>query len=369
MKEIKAIVDAYTTIDFNKNRAALATVVRVEGSSYRRTGARMLVKDDGTYLGGISGGCLEGDALKRCRMAIEANEPSIITYDTTQDDGYQIGAGLGCNGVIDVLFTPLSESDEKNPVRQLSTLTGIRESRIFITVTAQENCSVSQGTSFLFVDDQHFKNEFPDKDFTTEILQAIHDVSESQVSLSSIHTKGIKELKLFVEVIQPVIHLVVFGGNYDVYPLMRIAKELGWKISLITNTSKADKTMYNTATEVYSSKGVAMPDLDDRTAAILMTHDFRSDKLHLQELLNSKLGYIGMLGPRKRAEKIFSELAEAGIPISEMESKRIFAPCGLDIGANTPEEIALSIVAEIKAHFAGRSGSALRLRETPIHSE
>src|SRR5215831_15553094 len=100
MKEIQAIVKAYNEIDFSRTQAALATVVHVEGSSYRRMGARMLVLDNGTFLGGISGGCLEGDALRRARNAIAQNKPSVITYDTTQEDGQQVGVGLGCNGII-----------------------------------------------------------------------------------------------------------------------------------------------------------------------------------------------------------------------------------------------------------------------------
>src|ERR1700744_6401561 len=119
MKEIKAIISAYDKLDKQHSRAALATVVRVEGSSYRRTGARMLVTDDGVWVGGISGGCLEGDALKRARIAIVRAEPSLITYDTTDDDAYQIGVGLGCNGIIDVLFTPLHFGDNNNPVEVL----------------------------------------------------------------------------------------------------------------------------------------------------------------------------------------------------------------------------------------------------------
>src|ERR1700726_3614252 len=103
MKEIMAIINAYDKIDKEQTGAALATVVRVEGSSYRRTGARMLVMDNGVWIGGISGGCLEGDALKRARLAISKLEPSLITYDTTEEDAYQIGVGLGCNGIIDVL--------------------------------------------------------------------------------------------------------------------------------------------------------------------------------------------------------------------------------------------------------------------------
>src|SRR5882757_1075035 len=108
MKEIKAIIKAYDEADKTAVKLALATVVRVEGSSYRRTGARMLVMDNGVWIGGISGGCLEGDALKRSRLAIKNSRSTLITYDTTEDDAYQIGVGLGCNGIIDVLFTPLN---------------------------------------------------------------------------------------------------------------------------------------------------------------------------------------------------------------------------------------------------------------------
>src|SRR5579872_1607781 len=120
MKEIRSIVDAWRTIDLRTTQAALATVVRVEGSAYRRAGARMLVLDNGTYLGGISGGCLEGDALRRARKGIALGRSSVITYDTMQDDDYQIGVGLGCQGIIDVLFTPLRPDDGVCPLQLLS---------------------------------------------------------------------------------------------------------------------------------------------------------------------------------------------------------------------------------------------------------
>src|SRR6476659_10508375 len=140
MKEIKSIIKEYNAIDFFNTKAALATVARVEGSSYRRTGARMLVLDNGNYLGGISGGCLEGDALRRAQKAIAQDKPSIITYDTTQEDGAQIGVGLGCNGIIDVLFTPLHKNDLSNPVELLSTLTSKRETKIVVNIkAAKEN--------------------------------------------------------------------------------------------------------------------------------------------------------------------------------------------------------------------------------------
>src|SRR4051812_11904494 len=134
MKEIKAIISAYDAINSSGTRAALATVVRVEGSSYRRTGARMLVLDNGTWIGGISGGCLEGDALKRARIAINNDHPTLITYDTTDNDPHQIGVGLGCNGIIDVLFTPLDRSDPNNPVEVLKRCThSNRETHVLLT--------------------------------------------------------------------------------------------------------------------------------------------------------------------------------------------------------------------------------------------
>ena len=134
MKEITAILKAYDQIDFSENQAALATVVRVEGSSYRRVGARMLVIDNGLWIGGISGGCLEGDALKRSRLAIHLKKPSRITYDTSQDDAHQIGVNLGCNGVIEVLFTPLDPANKENAVERLRHYQHERSPRILVTV-------------------------------------------------------------------------------------------------------------------------------------------------------------------------------------------------------------------------------------------
>src|SRR5437016_9701988 len=136
MKEIKAIIKAYDEADKTSVGLALATVVRVEGSSYRRTGARMLIMDNGVWVGGISGGCLEGDALKRAQLAIRKSTPTLITYDTTEDDPYQIGVGLGCNGVIDVLLTPLNADNKNNPVEVLKRcVEASRETHVLITIT------------------------------------------------------------------------------------------------------------------------------------------------------------------------------------------------------------------------------------------
>jgi xanthine/CO dehydrogenase XdhC/CoxF family maturation factor len=367
MKEIRAIVNAYNTIDFSSTRAVLATVARVEGSSYRRTGARMLVLDNGTYLGGISGGCLEGDALRRARKALVLEKPAVITYDTTQEDSHQIGVGLGCNGIIDVLFTPLDNSDEQNPVRLLSGLTDKRESSIVVTVTECSDQLGALGKTILFKNDDQFLESFVIQSIGAAVLEDIRKCSLSQRSQTIVYPYGDGSIKIFIEVILPVTHLVIYGGNADIYCMVRVGRELGWDATVVTNLAKAEKQLFSMATRVIHNKGVEEPVVDNHTAILLMSHDYETDFRNLKKALQTSASYIGLLGPKKRSDKMFGALSGAGEPVSPADLERIFSPAGLDIGANTPEEIALSIAAEVRSHFAGRKGMSLRLREGTIY--
>lgn len=364
MKEIKTIVDAYKQIDFAATKASLATVARVEGSSYRRAGARMLVLDNGTYLGGISGGCLEGDALRRAQKAIAQDKPSIVTYDTTQDDGAQIGVGLGCNGIIDVLFTPLHKEEKNNPVELLETLTSTREPRVVITITSAAQNDLL-GKTLLYKNDDQFATEFAVPVITTSVIKDIHHCLEKKSSSTIMYEEA--GVKLFIEILLPVTHIVLYGGGYDVYPMTRIARELGWNVTVVTNINKADRSLFTLATNVLHNKGEEKPAIDAYTAIVLMAHDYKTDFANLQQMLNTDTNYIGMLGPRKRSQKMFDALAAEGRAIDEQNMQRIFTPAGLDIGAATPEEIAVSICAEIRSVFAGRNGSSLRLRQGTIY--
>jgi len=277
MKEIKAIISAYNSIDFSTTKAALATVARVEGSSYRRTGARMLVLDNGNYLGGISGGCLEGDALRRAQKAIAQNKPSIVTYDTTQDDGAQIGVGLGCNGIIDVLFTPLS-NDENNPIKLLSTLTETREPRVVAAVTGCSERMSVLGKATLYENDEQFLRSFPVTQIASDVLRDIKRCLNNQSSSTVTYcTQKNEEVKIFIEVILPVVHLVLYGGGYDVHPPVHIARELGWNVTVVTNIHKADKALFATATQVLHNKGEQQPVIDNYSAIVLMAHDYKTD--------------------------------------------------------------------------------------------
>lgn len=376
MKEIRQIIDAYGQIDFSKNSAALAMVARVEGSSYRRTGARMLVLDNGTYLGGISGGCLEGDALRRAKKAIAANRPSIVTYDTTRDDHNQIGVGLGCNGIVDVLFTPLIPNDAVNPVDLLRERAYIRRPGLIATITGCEAFPDVLGKSLLFDDEDQWLRDFPlghQKSANSDTALAGTVLTDALACLKNGTTRtllyaieGGDEVRICLEVLMPAIHLIIYGGNNDIYPMANIGRELGWDVTVMANPLKIEKPLFLTA-KVLHPKGEIQPDIDAYTAVVLMAHDYKTDLRNLGDMLSSKARYIGLLGPRKRAQKMFDALEADGIPVSDKNMERIFSPAGLDIGALIPEEIALSIAAEVRACFAGRPGMSLRLRKGAIH--
>jgi len=159
----------------------------------------------------------------------------------------------------------------------------------------------------------------------------------------------------------------LYGGGYDIYPLVRISREIGWDVTVVTNVHKADKSLFTLATNVLHNKSEQKPSFDSYTGIVLMAHDYKTDFSNLQQLLLTNTRYIGLLGPRKRSQKMFDAMAAEEHNISEENMQRIFAPAGLDIGAATPEEIALSICAEIRSVFAGRNGNSLRLREGTIY--
>ena len=368
MKELKAIIEAYDKIDFSKNKAALATVVRVEGSSYRRTGARMLVMESGEWIGGISGGCLEGDTLKKAWLAMTQNKPTLITYDTSDDDPYQIGVGLGCNGIIDVLITPLNPENPNNAILQIKNHLENRTPNVVVTVIGlNKNLeNIKLGDVFRFDNEAYFKSVFPSQLADNQLLSDIYFCLKNLRSLPKTYelADGTK-LKLFIEILPPAVHLILFGTNYDIYPLVRIAKEIGWKVSVICNPQKVHTSLFQTADEVLPKD--FEPTIDDYTVAVLMSHDYKNDYKNLQKLLKSNAKYIGMLGPAKRNRKMYDRMAEEGTPISEADLTRIYNPAGLDIGATTPEEIAISIIAEIRAFFGKRDGSSLKFRGKAIH--
>ena len=359
MKEIKAILKAYDQLR-GPQKAALATVVRVEGSSYRRTGARMLVLEDGNWIGGISGGCLEGDALRKAKLAMFQDKPSLVTYDTTDEDAQQIGVGLGCNGIIDVLIAPL-DNEPGNPLDILRQCTDERQPRILLTVVQNDG-----GPEAFHPGRMLQAEQLPTGLPVEELLADIEHVKARQKSVSRRYTLPFGgQLSIFIEFLPPTLRLLLFGGNYDVFPMAQLGKDLGRHITVYANPHKLSRAIFQQADEVKPKD--APVEIDDYTACILMAHDYKTDLNNLRRLLSTDAPYIGLLGPRQRTDKMLDELAAEGVALSERDHKRLHSPVGLDIGAFSPEEIALSVLAEIRAYFSGREGGFLKLRRGAIH--
>ena len=353
MKEIKDIITAYQSLDLSDNKVAMATVIYVAGSSYRRAGARMLVQDNGIYIGGISGGCLEGDALKKANHCIARNRTEVVRYDTSQEGEGAIGAGLGCNGIIDVLLTPIHENDDNNPIKILQSCVNDRQPNCLITVISSSIDTFTAGDMHKFANNQEL--------FPAKVLADIQIAMKSGRSV----VKDYEDLSVFIEILLPSLNIVLFGSSYDVYPILKIGNELGWDMAVVCNTNKVTKSMKTLCKNIYA-KDAEIP-YDDFTAFVLMAHDYKTDKDSLQMALQLDVPYVGMLGPLKRRNKALEELASEGICITAAQKQRLFNPIGLDIGSITPEEIALAILAEIRACFSGRNGRFLREKTGTIH--
>ncbi len=371
MKEIQNIIQAYDKITLPNQKAALATVVHVEGSSYRRMGARMLIVEDGTWVGGISGGCLEGDALRKAKQAILKNKPSLVRYDTREEDAYQIGVGLGCNGLIDVLITPLDKADKNNPIEILRDCVLVRNDNILITIIEAEDNFLQTGSIFKYNGEEQLQQLLKNEELVDVLECDIALAKENQKSSTQLYGTRNGNCKLFIEILPPAIHLFIFGGNYDVYPLVDLAKAIGWKVTIIANPTKLAKPVFAKADAVVDKKKVAITfeelSFDAYSAAVLMAHDYETDKNNFIKIVPTEVPYIGLLGPLKRSKKIFEAAKAEGLALEEPLQNRIHAPLGLDTGATTPEEIAIAMLAEIRTFFSNRKGGFLKDRGGSIH--
>ncbi len=330
MKELAEIVAAWDAVRAEGGEALLATVVGVSGSTYRRPGARMLLSREGRLAGSVSGGCLEGDILQKAWWRTE-DGAAIVTYDSTDaDEDVVWGFGLGCNGVVQVLLERVSPG-RPGPLNVLTAVLRERVSQTITTVTASTDPAVPLGTA----------------------------------PTGWTPPEGVT---VFQEAVQPPVPLVIFGAGQDALPLVRLAKEIGWHVTVVDTRGKRARPERFPHADVVC---LGWPEdllLDERTAAVVMTHNYPDDRRVLQSLLLSSAGYIGQLGPRVRTERLLAEIADDGLNVTEEMRSRLHAPIGLDLGADNPEEIALSIVAEIQAAQAGRAGGFLRERRAPLHA-
>ncbi len=368
MKDFKAIIDAYKQVDFSQRKAALATVVKVRGSSYRSPGARMLITDDGRWVGSISGGCLEGDALRKARTVMADKNPMTVTYDTREESNQNLGIGLGCNGVIDVLIEPLDEHNQKNAINQFSSLVNTKEPVVLATIFSGLN---SVGEKFLLSNSGDVSSSFSNIELNKLVQSDLLKLIESKRSEAKTYVIGDEQFEVFIELIQPTLSLIIFGGGFDARPVSELAKSLGWNVSVTDECVAHIAPIFFPTADKLSLCQREFIDRDFEitpfTACVLMSHNYEYDRDVLRKLLGAHTPYIGILGPRKRFDKMQQEFSVAGITLSEFDLQRIHSPIGLDIGAEAPDEIALSIISEIQSKFSNRSGGFLKYHSGPIH--
>ncbi len=367
MKELRAIVNNFDRASLAGKQCALATVVKVEGSAYRRAGARMLITEDGELTGAISGGCLEGDALRKARLVMAQLKPMLVTYNTMDDDDdAKFGVGLGCNGIIHILIEPIFAEKPGCPINLFKAFLNRRDVVVLVTLFSLENRQAEQpGTCMLIQNKEQVIGEGTTLNFEGLLLQDGLEVLKNGLSTVK-HYQAAINYTAFIEYIPPNISLIIVGAGNDAIPVMEHAAILDWDITLIDGRANyAVETRFTKVNRIIIGKpDKALADItfDQRTVVILMTHNFNYDKAMLQQLLPLNLVYVATLGPRKRLERMLTEITEEGMEIDSHWLKNIYGPAGLDIGSENADEIALSIIAEIKAVLHGRMGTSLRYK-------
>lgn len=304
-------------------RWILGTLVRVEGSAYRKPGAMMLMNDLGQYFGLLSGGCLESDILMQSRKCVLSETNRVVHYDFREEDDVSTAFGIGCRGKISILLQPILASNNDLHLEDL-----LRD------LALQKHCQYEQNLDEVAADNH---------------LRTID--SSSDIPRVNAFSKSNKNNRTFTQVISPAPHILVFGGGPDARPLVSMANQLGWRVSLWDcRVNYARKCDFPTADTIYSEP---LTDVDKCTwvdhidVAILMTHNLQMDAMALAQCQTSDAGYVGLLGPAERTEQV---LKSAGLHWQTL-LKPLINPVGLPISDDLPESIALAILAEAQAYM------------------
>ena len=357
MTELQRILTSLTT------PGVLATVVNVEGSAYRRPGARMFVSQTGETVGTISGGCLEADVVERSWELTVGNQPHLIRYDSrVQDDADAAdddwGFGMGCNGAVDVLLERIDPDRLPDYVQFLRAAAAAHRPAVMGTVFASASAS-----SGMRIGDRIFAGD------SSNTRDCAFSLGANEVLATGISAvREVDGVRVFFEFIAPPPVFLICGAGHDVIPLSRLASMTGWSVYIADR-----REVLATADRFPQADGVyAVPPAETLTvlphppdAAVVMTHRYPEDVKLLAMLVESPAKYIGVLGPQKRTDRL---LRSAGLD-SSVFGERLHAPVGLDLGAETPEEIALAILAEATAALHGRAGGRLRDSGGPIHGD
>jgi xanthine/CO dehydrogenase XdhC/CoxF family maturation factor len=369
--EIADVLEAIETLSERGEKMALATVVAVRGSTYRRPGARLLVRDGGELIGNISGGCLDGDVQELAKEVMSGGRARLVDFDLTADDEAVWGWGLGCNGAMELFVEPAEKAFEvAHDLRR-----ALEEEREISVVTVIESSldRVERGARLLVHPDSRREKTLGDAEADEAATAAALAALSKGQSIKQDLSVGDGTITAFIEVLEPSPKLLICGAGLDAIPVVRFAAALGWRPIVIDDRERflTHERFPEADAFIPLQRPLEAADragADRRTFVIVMSHNYLRDKDYIRSFLGTGAAYIGSLGPRKRLDSILTDLAKEGVEPSEDELEKIYAPAGLDLGAEGPEEVAWSIMAELLAVRTGRRAGFLRDRKGHIHA-
>lgn len=335
-----------------QEKYALATIVSVRGSSYRKEGAKMLIGLDGLTYGTISGGCLEEDLYYRAIEVIESSTPNVVTYDLMSEDDLGWGQGAGCNGVIDVYVEPFYWSypvllDDFSIYHSLANeIEKKKEIISAITINTEQPLRYYYSSEGELIG----RTESP-----VEMASYIKSFNQRDLYFESVNLMGGNQT-VILEKYKPKENLYIFGAGPDTEPLVKLAANLDFSITVIDpRGNRCNKDNFKAADALvveFPSTFLLNHNIEPESYVIIMTHNFERDKSILCSLMNHPLKYLGILGPRRRTKRLVSP---HNIP------EHIHSPIGLNIDAEGAEEISFSILAELIQVRNSKERSAVQI--------
>lgn len=365
--EIQSILNAFEQSQRQGKAAFLATVVGTQGSTYRRPGARLFMADDGETVGLVSGGCLERDLFEHTQQRMPTSQPKIVTYDHTATEDILWGFGLGCTGTVQVLVEPLNPPND--PLTFIAKCWRDRSLGVLVSVIQAEDTATELGACLTLTSDSIGVLGKTESNLIDAIIPDARAVLQARQSVVKQYELASRRVKVWLELIQPPIPLMIFGAGQDAVPIAQFAKALGWYVTVVdcrANPLSHERFAMSDRTILTRRETLHRLAIEPGTVAAIVTHNYYDDLELLKVLLPSSVSYIGLLGSKERTKRLLQELQPETIYTDEQLAK-LYAPVGLDIGAETPAAIALAIVAEIQAVLGDRPGNSLKHRNTFIH--
>jgi len=347
-----------TTFDAWRTKGApmvLATVYETIGSSYSKAGHRILLGAHGEYQGLVSGGCLEGDLAERARTVVETAKASAVTYDMRDEADELFGLGVGCNGLIRVFLQPLLPAEDYEPFASIAQHLLANRPAAVATVVESARAGVAAGATVI-VEAGSRQNWQVDGEVADKLVAGCNRALRSSGTYYSQEESG---LGVLYATLRPVPRLLLLGAGLDAVPLVNMAADLGWRVTVADHRpaylarggfERAERAIHVSPAALAAQ--IALAEFD---AIIVMSHHLVTDRTYLAQLADVNVPYLGVLGPRARRERLLAGLEEKGTGLRS----KLKGPVGLDIGADSPESIALSILAEIHAAFSGTAAKSL----------